>query len=73
MEKVSHEEISTLLRAVVVLWRLGVAAAALAHHLVVFRDAGISGDGGVLLARILPAAPEARLGPLPRRPAIGRS
>ena len=69
----SQFEIFTVPRAVVVLWRLGVAAAALAHHLVVFRDAGISGDGGVLLAGILPAAPEARLGPLPRRPAIGGS
>ena len=60
-------------RAVVVLRRLGVAAAALPHHLVV-GDAGISGDGGVLLIRILPPAPKAsRLGPLSRGPAIGGS
>ena len=63
--------IFTVPRAVVVLRRLCVAAAALAHHLVVFGDAGVSGDGRVLvLARVLPPAPEAGFWPLPSGTAI---
>ena len=60
-------------RAVVVLGRLGVPAAALAPHHLVGADAGVLRDGGVLLARILPPAPEAGLGPFPRGPTIGGS
>ena len=71
----NFEEGANLPSAVVIPRGLRVSAAALAHHLVgavVPADPGISGDGGVLLARILPPAPKARLGPLPRRAAVGR-